>query len=190
VLNRAALLLPNSAMEYEQLAKLGSTLPPHRVIPNGIDPALFAYNSNILKDPDLVLCVARIEGIKNQLQLIKALNNTSYRLVIIGAPAPNQPSYYAACRKMAASNISFLDPLSQADLVPWYQKAGVYILPSWFETCGFSTLEATASIQQAIDKAAHQNNNGRLRQKILNEYTWQQAAFQTAAAYKQVLSMQ
>jgi glycosyltransferase involved in cell wall biosynthesis len=218
VLNRASLVLPNSVMEYEQLANLGATLPPHMVVPNGIDPALFAYNSTIPKDPDLVLCVARIEGIKNQLQLIKALNNTSYRLVIIGAPAPNQPSYYAACRKMAASNISFFDPLPQEYLVPWYQKAAVHILPSWFETCGLSTLEAaamgcnvvitdkgyarayfgndavycdpgsTASIRQAIEKAAHQNNNGHLRQKILNEYTWQQAASQTAAAYKKVLS--
>ena len=33
------------------------------------------------KDPLMVLCVARIEGIKNQLNLIKALNNTEYQLL-------------------------------------------------------------------------------------------------------------
>ncbi len=79
------------------------------------------------KDPDLVLCVARIEGIKNQLNLIKALNNTRYRLVIIGAPAPNQMPYYNECRKQAASNISFINHLPQEALTDWYQLAGIHI---------------------------------------------------------------
>jgi glycosyltransferase involved in cell wall biosynthesis len=39
------------------------------VVPNGIDPGLFRYNENHEKDARLVLCVARIEGIKNQLNL-------------------------------------------------------------------------------------------------------------------------
>jgi hypothetical protein len=33
-------------------------------------------------------------------------------------------------------------------------------------------------------------NNEKLRQKIFNHYTWQQAATLTAEAYKQVLSKQ
>jgi glycosyltransferase involved in cell wall biosynthesis len=220
ILRHTAMVLPNSAMEYEQLATLDLSMPPCQLIPNGIDPALFTYNCSIPKDPNLVLCVARIEGRKNQLHLIKALNNTHYQVAIIGAPAPNQPGYYAACRKTAASNISFIDPLTQEDLVPWYQKAAVHILPSWFETCGLSSLEAAvmgcnvvitdkgftrpyfgndavycdpgspASILEAVEKAAHQKNDGQLQRKILNEFTWQQAAYQTAAAYKQVLSKQ
>lgn len=217
ILNRASLILPNSKMEYEQLAEYSNTLPGYTVIPNGIEPALFSYNTNIPKDPSLILCVARIEGIKNQLNLIKALNNTKYRLIIIGAPAPNQLWYYTECKKQAAPNISFIDHLPQEQLVQWYQKANVHILPSWFETCGLSSLEAAAmgcnivitdkgytreyydneaaycdpgsprSIFEAVEKAATNRHSEKLRHKITDHYTWQKAAFQTAAAYKQVL---
>jgi glycosyltransferase involved in cell wall biosynthesis len=217
ILEQAALVLPNSALEYEQLAEFGTTLPGYTLVPNGIDPALFTWNSSLPKDPSLVLCVARIEGIKNQLNLIKALNNTQYRLVVIGNPAPNQMDYYYECRKQAAANISFIAQLPQEELTAWYQKAGIHILPSWFETCGLSTLEAAVmgcrvvitekgytreyfgneadycypgspqSILAAVEKAASAPRSNTLRQKILDQYTWQHAATQAAAAYKHVL---
>jgi glycosyltransferase involved in cell wall biosynthesis len=217
ILQQAARILPNSKLEYDQLAEFGTAVPAYTLVPNGIDPALFSWNSSLPKDPELVLCVARIEGLKNQLNLIKALNNTRYRLVIIGNAAPNQLSYYAECRKQAAANISFIDQLPQEALTAWYQQAGIHILPSWFETCGLSTLEAAVmgcrvvitgkgytreyfgdeaaycdpgspqSIFEAIEKAASTPRTDTLRQKILTEYTWEQAARQTAIAYKHVL---
>lgn len=217
ILQQAARILPNSKMEYDQLAEFGAPLPHFTLIPNGIDPALFAWNSNMPKDPGLVLCVARIEGLKNQLNLIKALNNTRYCLVIIGNPAPNQLNYYSACRKQAAANVSFINQLPQEELTNWYQQAAIHILPSWFETCGLSTLEAAAmgcrvvitdkgytreyfgndaaycdpaspqSMLAAVEKAANTPDTDTLRKKIFEQYTWQQAASKTAAAYKQVL---
>jgi glycosyltransferase involved in cell wall biosynthesis len=217
ILQQAARILPNSKLEYDQLAEFGTALPGYTLVPNGIDPALFSWNNSLPKDPELVLCVARIEGLKNQLNLIKALNNTRYRLVIIGNAAPNQLSYYYACRKQAAANVSFIDQLPQEELTTWYQKAGIHILPSWFETCGLSTLEAAAmgcqvvitdkgytreyfedgavycdpgsspSILKAVEKAAATPATNTLRQKILTQYTWEQAAIQTANAYKLVL---
>jgi glycosyltransferase involved in cell wall biosynthesis len=220
ILQKASWLLPNSTLEYQQLAEYNSQLPLFTVVPNGVDPTIFSSYANTPRDPALILCVARIEGIKNQLNLIKALNNTQYRLMIIGAPAPNQLSYYYECKKLAAANVSFINHLPQEALVPWYQKASVHILPSWFETCGLSTLEAAAmgckvvitekgytreyfeneaeycdpaspkSILQAVEKAAMKSNNEKLREKIFNHYTWQQAATLTAEAYKQVLSKQ
>jgi hypothetical protein len=38
---------------------------------------------------DCILCVARIEGRKSQLNLVKAVRNLPYKLVLIGKPAPN-----------------------------------------------------------------------------------------------------
>jgi glycosyltransferase involved in cell wall biosynthesis len=217
VLRQAAHILPNSRLEYDQLAEFGAPLPGFTVIPNGIDPALFISDSTAPKDPGLVLCVARIEGLKNQLNLIKALNNTKYRLVVIGNPAPNQLAYYEECRKQAAANVSFINQLPQKELTCWYQQAGIHILPSWFETCGLSTLEAAAmgcrvvitdkgytreyfgneaiycdpaspqSIRAAVEKAAITPASETLKKKIFDQYTWQQAAGKTAAAYKQVL---
>jgi glycosyltransferase involved in cell wall biosynthesis len=43
------------------------------------------------------------------------------------------------------------------------------------------------SILAAVDKAASTPVTDTLRNKILTQYTWQQAALQTATAYKQVL---
>ncbi len=126
--------------------------------------------------------------------------------MIIGAAAPNQSQYYNNSRKLAAPNITFIDYLPQEELASYYQKAKVHILPSWFETCGLSSLEAAAmgcnivitdkgytreyfedyafycdpaspeSIRRAIDQAANAPYPDQLGDKILNNYTWQQAA--------------
>jgi glycosyltransferase involved in cell wall biosynthesis len=218
ILARAILLLPNSEMEYDQLAKLYKTLPGYAVVPNGVDAAVFQRGNSNRKEELLVLCVARIEGIKNQLNLVKALNNTRYQLVIIGAPAPNQLAYYEACRKVAAGNITFTGPLPQQEVVGWYRRARVHVLPSWFETCGLATLEAAAmgcnvvvsdrgytraycgddavycdpaspaAILEAVTKAAAGGDNSTFREKILTHYTWQSAAVATAGAYKKAIA--
>jgi glycosyltransferase involved in cell wall biosynthesis len=216
IIRSSSLLLPNSIMEQEQLASRYYD-GDYKVIPNGIDPSLFTFDRSIPKDPLMVLCVARIEGIKNQLNLIKALNGTPYKLILIGAPAPNQLAYYQACRSIAGPNISFIPHLPQEELLHWYQQAKVHVLPSWFETCGLASLEAGAmgcnivitdkgytreyfedyafycdpaspeSIRHAVEKAANAPVPDQLRNKIIHNYTWQKAAEKTLAAYKQAL---
>jgi glycosyltransferase involved in cell wall biosynthesis len=216
ILKRASLLLPNSHSEYRRLIQRYHCSTNHIVVPNGIDPALFSFNKAIEKDPLLVLCVARIEGIKNQLNLIRALNNSDYKLVIIGAPAPNQLSYYRACREAAAENIRFIEQLPQEELVNYYQQARVHVLPSWFETTGLSSLEAAVmgcnivitdrgdtveyfgtdavycdpgspeSIYNAVEKAALLPYNESFRGKILAHYSWEQATIRTIEAYERV----
>jgi glycosyltransferase involved in cell wall biosynthesis len=217
ILSKTALLLPNSDLEYERLKELYANELPYMTVHNGIDENLFRPNPIVKKDPNLVVCAARIEGIKNQYNLIKALNNTAYTVVIIGAPAHNQMDYYRRCRNIASKNIIFLDHLSQQELVQYYQKAKVHILPSWFETCGLSTLEAaamgcnvvitdkgftreyfedfafycdpssTASILEAVEKAAASPAREGLQKKILNCYTWKKAAQQTLRAYQKIV---
>jgi glycosyltransferase involved in cell wall biosynthesis len=217
ILRQAAMVLPNSMLEYKRLTACYQLHPGYTIVPNGVDTDLFAYGEAIQKDPRLVVSVARVEGIKNQLNLVRALNNTPFRLLLIGSPAVNQKKYYNACRHIASDNVSFIDHLPQEALIPYYQKAKVHILPSWFETCGLSSLEAgvmgcnlvitskgytseyfgndaiycdpanPASILEAVEKAADRECDVSLRNNILSNYTWQQAAAQTAAAYRQVL---
>jgi glycosyltransferase involved in cell wall biosynthesis len=169
------------------------------------------------KEKDLILCVGRIEGIKNQINLIRGINGTKYRLIIIGSPSPNQTAYYNACRKMAMANIVFIDNIPQESLVEYYQRAKVHVLPSWFETTGLSSLEAgamgcnivitdkgdtreyfedfafyadpgdPASILSAIDKAAEADFKEELRAKIISQYTWSLAAEKTLEAYKEII---
>jgi len=217
ILSKALWVLPNSEMEYRQLCKQYRVSPNYTVVPNGVDTSLFKQSADSRKEEQMVLCVARVEGVKNQLNLVKALNNTPYQLVIVGDAAPNQPSYYQQCRNMAASNVTFMNSLPQQELVAWYAKAKVHILPSWFETCGLATLEAAvmgcnvvvsdrgftseyceddavycdpsspSALLKAVEKAASNRYNEKLRERILTKYTWQIAAAHTAEAYKQAV---
>ena len=217
IINRAAMILPNSEAEYKELKKIYAVEKMYSVVPNGIDPLLFYPDEKMVKDTKLVLCAARIEGIKNQLNLIKALNNTAYTLMLAGSAAPNQKKYYDECRKIAAKNIVFLNQVSQEKLSDHYKAAKVHALPSWFETCGLSSLEGAAmgcnivitetgytreyfsddafycdpgnseSIFNAVEKASQSNCRKVLQQKILHAYTWQQAAAITLEAYKKII---
>lgn len=217
ILEKAALLLPGSEAEYQKLEELYNTGKNHVVVPNGIDAELFYPDKEIGKDDKLILCAARIEGIKNQLNLIKALNNTAYTLILVGSPAPNQKRYYEECKKAAAKNIQFHTHVPQHVLIDYYKMAKVHALPSWFETCGLSSLEAATmgcnititekgytmeyfgddafycdpgnpeSIYDAVEKAAQSTFRPALQQKILQNYTWQQAAVITLEACKKIM---
>jgi glycosyltransferase involved in cell wall biosynthesis len=217
ILNKAAMLFSNSAMETRKIEERYHCSARCVQVPNGVDPELFSFDRNVKKDNHLILCVARIEGIKNQVNLIKALNNTKYSLLIIGSPAPNQQTYYRECRNIAASNIRFIEFIEQPELVSYYQRAKVHVLPSWFEACGLSSLEAAAmgcnivitdkgytreyyqnyasycdpgspdSIFRAVEEAAQAGTPAKLREKILSTYTWPEAALQIARAYHHIL---
>lgn len=217
ILQNASLLLPNSESEYKRLEREYKTSRPYIVIPNGIDIGLFNADTATEKDPNMILCVARIEGRKNQLNLIKAVSNSQYKLVLIGGVAPNHRDYFKACQEAAGGNVKFVSHIDQTELLQYYKTANVHVLPSWNETTGLSSLEAAAmgcnivvspngdtrdyfgndafycepasveSIRDAIDKAAMQTDNGALRHKILANFTWAQAATKTLEAYKKVL---
>jgi len=146
IIKRAAFLLPNSNSEYNRFKNdFGIELPFAKVV-NAIDPSVFNLEEveENLKYKDHIICVGRIEGRKNQLNLIKALVNTEVQLTIIGKPALNQISYYNECLRVAStgSNIHFLDQTDHKTLASIYKAAKVHVLPSWFETTGLSTLEA------------------------------------------------
>jgi glycosyltransferase involved in cell wall biosynthesis len=218
IIKKAGLLLPNSRSEYIRLQEIYGCNANHIVVPNAVDCNLFKFNKDAKKDPKLVICIARVEGIKNQLNLIRALNDTSYHLLIIGAPAPNQPGYYQMCRNIASRNVEFIEHIPQQELVAYYQKAKVHVLPSWFETTGLSSLEAAAmgcnivitdkgdtkeyfgnhavycspaspeSIYAAIEKASALPSDEILRSKIGYLYTWHLAGQHTAEGYKKIIN--
>jgi len=136
---------------------------------------------------------------------------------LIGDASPNQQNYYRRCRQIAANNIEFTGGLPQEELVNYYKKAKVHILPSWFETCGLSSMEAAAmgcniiitdrgyareyfgksaiycdpgkpeSIYNAVVTAAKSDPSTALQKKIFDQYTWKHAAAIILEAYKKLV---
>lgn len=217
ILLKTKAVLVQATEEYNELVKLYKIAPDFSIIHNGVNTSLFQQSKTVNRKINLVLCVARIEGIKNQYNLIRALNNTDYQLVLIGDAAPNQKGYYQKCRDIAAGNVSFIGHLPQPQLVDYYASANVHILPSWFEVCGLSSLEAAAmncqivisdkgyapsyfdnavfycdpsqpeSILQAVNKAMVAEPNDDLQKKVLKNYSWQKTAEDTLAVYKKYI---
>jgi glycosyltransferase involved in cell wall biosynthesis len=218
IIRGSTMLLPNSQSEYNRLKADYHIEKDHIVIPNAIDPELFRKPAlPELKENNLIICAGRIEGRKNQLALIRALNNTKYQLIIIGLPSANQIKYYECCRQTAASNVSFMNNIPQEELIGYYQKAKVHVLASWFETTGLSSLEAAAmgcnivitdkgdtreyfenyayycdpsspaSIFASVEKAATEDFNEELRTKIFAQYTWLETAKKTLGVYREII---
>lgn len=218
LLKHAACLLPNSNSEYRRLVNDFGIQKKYYPIVNAIDTTLFHHTHSDAKINNQVICIARIEGRKNQLNLIKSAKGKPWNLTIIGKASSNQQGYVKQCHQEATTNTSFVGPLTQQELVMHYSKAKVHVLPSWFETTGLSTLEAAAmgcnvviadkgdvreyfgdlayycepasptSIANAITRALEAPVNPALQMHVLQNYTWQKAAKQTLAAYKMVLN--
>jgi glycosyltransferase involved in cell wall biosynthesis len=217
ILLGASKLLPNSRNEYIRMVEAFNVEKDYYVVPNAIDDSLFKPMHG-KKDLKLVICVARIEGRKNQLNLIRALNGTDFRLLIIGSVSPNHQAYFEQCKREAAANVELLGRISDEELMQIYTKAHVHVLPSWFETTGLSSLEAAAmgcnlvitnkgdtteyfgdnafycepddvmSIRRAVELAAIAPVNHTFGQKIIESYNWKRAAEETRKAYMEALS--
>jgi len=219
VIANAAMLLPNSESEYKRLRKKYGIDAPYVVVPNGIEPSKFGGQvSSRRKELSPVVCVARIEPLKNQLNLIKALRSTEFRLLIIGKASANHHNYFRECKAAANANVQFIDYIPQSELLKFYNEAKVHVLASWFETTGLSSLEAAAcgcnivitdkgdtreyfndyayycdpqspsSILHAVQRAMDDPVNEELAAMVKRQYTWDIAGQRTFEAYKKILS--
>lgn len=153
LIKRAKLLLPNSKSEANRLFEAYNISAPYQVIPNGIETSLFNTKTINKLNRSGILCVARFEPLKNQLNLIKAVLKTPHKLTLIGNPGPNQQRYYTQCKKLANEHpdkIQIINYIPQCELIEIYSKSHVHVLASWFETTGLSTLEAASMGCQII----------------------------------------
>lgn len=225
IIDMVDIFLPNSQSEMDRIKQdFDLTNPLYSTIPNAVDEQLFDYDGTYINDDvkqykNCILCVARIEGRKSQLNLVKALTGSPYQIVLIGKPAPNHVKYYDQIMKEASNNVVFLDYIPHRELPQYYKVAKVHALISWMETPGLSSLEAAVmkcnvvitkkgdteayfedrafycepndigSIRSAIEKAYSTPINENLRNKILDKFTWKITATKTLKAYETVLNI-
>jgi len=151
------------------------------------------------------------------LNLIRAMKDLPYTLTLVGSVAPNHQRYFSRVMKAAGKKVKYLGPVPQQELPGLYQQAKVHVLPSWFETTGLSSLEATVmgcnivvtgkgdtreyfqddafycepddvdSIREAVQQAYEAPVDTVFRERLMKECTWKKAAEKTLQAYERLL---
>lgn len=219
--------LPNSPDEMRRVnADFPETIgKPFVVVPNAVDVAVFdpmrvRIGDSAKRFAGCVLSVARIEGRKCQLELVRAVNGLPVKLVLIGSPAPNHTAYFEAVRAVAGNNVHILGQVPHAELAQYYAMARVHALVSWMETPGLSSLEAGAmgcnlvvtekgdtrayfgdqafycdpesvdSIRCALQAALAAPPSRELQDRIRSDFTWAKAAEMTFLGYEKALARQ
>ncbi|QTL99483.1 glycosyltransferase [Iocasia frigidifontis] len=137
ILSMADLIAPNAEREWLEIEKDFAPGLPHRVIYNGVNP--FFYNSSC-KERSGIISVGRIHQRKNQLTLIRALNDLNIPVTIIGDV--NDRAYYQQCMSEKKRQIKIITGLKQSELLAYYGEARVHLLASWYDTPGLVNLEA------------------------------------------------
>jgi glycosyltransferase involved in cell wall biosynthesis len=153
VLDQANALLPNSVSEGRFLERRFRICGRDRihVIPNAASVERFDPNRpHVARLPaqlpsrEFVLQVGRIEPVKNQLALIRALFDVDVPIVFAGPQPPWAADYAAQCIRLAKrrGNVQFLGAVPHDTLPSLYAAARVHALPSLRETPGLVSLEA------------------------------------------------
>ncbi len=210
---RSAAIITSSASEKKRVCSYFGLAETVHHIPLGL-PAAFLHDFEPAERSG-ALCVGRIEGLKNQLNLIKAANGANWELKIIGKPAANQPEYFKHCQQAAGKNVHFVGWLDTENLLEAYRSAKVLVLPSYFETFGLVALEALSQgcnvvIAERPDMNSifndrvlrcNPNNPADIKEKIeaalqlppadftsadKQKYAWREAALQIESIYKNV----
>lgn len=213
----ADILLPNSDGEMREIERI------YKVKNRAYVPVRNAINTTMFKKApsssrqDFVLSVGRIERRKNSLKLIEACHNLGFKLTLIGG-LDSEDDYGLQCQqKIQEYGFTHIPNIEQKDLIPYYYKAKVHAIVSWYETPGLSTMEAACggcnivstdrgstteyfgnlvnycdpfsqtSIEQAIKNAMSKKTSLGLRIKITSQYTWDGAATDTLKGYNKLV---
>lgn len=140
ILDMADILLPNSEEEMKILSReFNLRSAKYFSVPNAVDDSVFSYSNH---EGSGVICVARIEPTKNQLNLIKAMPENT-RLTLVGQGDRNS-SYYKSVERLAyGSDVKIIsDHKDQGEIAHLLGQHKVHALPSFRESPGLSSLEA------------------------------------------------
>jgi len=224
-------ILPESYSELEDLIsrfKLPSLEKKATIIPNGLDEVFLSETGSLKNLPknlpkEFVLSVGRIDPSKNQLNLVRALfNYKEIPFVFIGSKTGylSFPKYINEFEKISEKrgNVYHFDNLPIESLIPFYQKARVYVQPSVWETFGITIFESAIfgcnlvitseggakdyfkdkafycqpedldSIKNAVLLAWKKPKSLELAPQIRENFTWSKIVKEIIEVYKKVLS--
>lgn len=223
IIKMVDVFLPNSHSEMKRVSTdFNLERYNYVAVANAVDINKFDYNKvdideEFEKYRGCILCVSRIEGRKNQLNIVRACKDLPYKFVFIGKAGANFHKYHELCKKEANENMFFLGQIEHEKLPQFYKLAKVHILASWMETPGLSSLEAGVmrcnvvatkkgdtedyfedyayycepddlnSIKEAVVNAYNNAFDEKFHDRIINNYTWEETAKQTLEGYKSII---
>lgn len=140
----------NSGTELTTLSTdLEVSIDHYGIVPYGVE--VDAETLNTSRDlfyrkygiRDFVICVGRIEPLKNQVNFMLALGGLDVPVVFVGAKQLQHKKYIAMFDELLEKNRSFkwLGTFERPMLFSALANAHVVALPSWNETCGMPGLE-------------------------------------------------
>jgi len=135
-LRDAALVHFTSQRELDDARALDLPLPPHAIVPNGVDVPPLA---GVPRDENLIVFLGRVNWKKGLDRLIDAMRGIDARLVIAG----NDEENYAATLPRT-ENVEFVGPIAGDAKDALLRRAAMLVLPSLSENFGNVVLEAMA----------------------------------------------
>jgi glycosyltransferase involved in cell wall biosynthesis/Tfp pilus assembly protein PilF len=148
VAERAAALFTNGSAESKSLRRDYGELPNIVEVRLGHEvgarcgPEMFQSQYGV---SDFIFCVGRIETRKNQLMLLKAMEQSEIPVVLASGSVCYQPDYLQAVRSFKRKGQTIiLDRVSSEMLSSAYAACRVHALVSWYELPGLVTLEAAS----------------------------------------------
>lgn len=150
ILKRADKILTISSFSYKRITKEYPFIKDKiNFIYHGKNE-IFDFDETIKKE-DYILYVGSLNDTKNFSSVIKAfikLKNSKYKLKMIMPSSSNfkidENKLHLLNEAKNNKNIEIIDYLSQDKLVKVYQKAKIFVFPSYHESFGFPVLEAFA----------------------------------------------
>jgi glycosyltransferase involved in cell wall biosynthesis len=211
------LLLPNSDGEMAEINRVyGVGKRRYKAVRNAIDAERYAETPS-KERKGYVLSVGRVENRKNSLELIEACEEAGLQLVLIGGIAKGQPYEDRCLELIKKYDFDYLGLKKPEEITAYYYEAKVHAIAAWYETPGLASMEAAcggcnivstdrgstreyfddlvyycdpfsrASIVKALKEAMGAEPDFDLRDKIMHEYTWDGAAADTLAGYKELV---
>jgi glycosyltransferase involved in cell wall biosynthesis len=175
--NIADIYISLSKKMETQLVDIGIPNNKIRILHNGIDIKTFCPSKK--KEDNLILFVGRITYDKGLHVLLKSLSylRSKIHLVVIGPPAWDVEYFRKILLQMEDENkkgvhtITYLGAQEHTNIIKWYQKASIFVLPSFEEAFAVVNLEAlacgTAVISTyvgGVSEVVKHNKNGLLIQ--------------------------
>ena len=149
-----AITAPSQFQATEIIERRGWPADRVRVIPNPISPALLdaALLSERNENSEAIVLytgrLAPVKGIETLLSAARIVHarNPAISFVLAGPwQMPKPPDAYGLQQNRKSEHgVTWVGPQEQSELIDWYQRAALFVMPSHYESFGISVLEAMA----------------------------------------------